>query len=85
MEAGTIGLWLLATVLTMAGVAGLVIAVLPGPVLLLVGLIMAAWAENFTYVGPVILFINRHRLFHARPVYHRPAGLASKLKKQPVD
>ena len=36
---------------------GLVIPVIPGPVLLLAGLAMAAWAENFVFVGPAILTI----------------------------
>lgn len=57
MDAETIALWTGAGVLTVAGIAGMVLPVLPGPVLLLAGLVMAAWAENFTYVGPVILSV----------------------------
>jgi hypothetical protein len=44
-------LWLIAIVLVAAGVAGLVLPVLPGAALLLAGLVMAAWIENFQYVG----------------------------------
>lgn len=46
-----IALWLLAFVLTIAGFAGLVLPALPGAVLLFAGLLAAAWAEDFAYVG----------------------------------
>ena len=44
-------LWLLASVLTVAGFAGLVLPALPGAVLLFAGLFAAAWAEDFVYIG----------------------------------
>jgi uncharacterized protein YqgC (DUF456 family) len=47
----TILLWLLAAVLVVAGLAGLLLPVLPGPPLLFAGLLVAAWAEDFAYVG----------------------------------
>ena len=47
----TILLWLLATVLVLAGLLGLLLPVLPGPPLLFGGLFVAAWAEDFAYVG----------------------------------
>ena len=50
-------LWVLAIILIIAGFAGIVLPVLPGAVLLLAGFFLAAWAENFVYVGPVILMI----------------------------
>ena len=50
-------LWALAVILIIAGFAGLVLPVLPGAVLLMAGFFMAAWAEHFVYVGPVILSI----------------------------
>lgn len=50
MEA-TIFLWLTALVLVLLGLAGFVLPGLPGPPLLLAGLIAGAWAENFAYVG----------------------------------
>lgn len=43
--------WVLAGLLTVAGLAGLVLPVLPGPPLLFAGLLAAAWAEDFHYVG----------------------------------
>jgi len=50
MEPGTL-LWIAAVVLLLAGFAGLVLPAVPGPPLLLAGLIVAAWAEDFRYVG----------------------------------
>jgi uncharacterized protein YqgC (DUF456 family) len=44
-------LWLLAAVLIVAGVAGLVLPAIPGAPLLFAGLLVAAWAEDFAYVG----------------------------------
>ena len=35
----------------LAGTVGLVLPVLPGPVILFVGLVLGAWAEGFTHVG----------------------------------
>ena len=49
--ATTILIWLLAATLILAGVAGLVLPALPGPLLLFAGLVAAAWAEDFVYVG----------------------------------
>ena len=47
----TVLLWLLAGILVLAGLAGLLLPVLPGPPLLFAGLLVAAWAEDFAYVG----------------------------------
>lgn len=44
-------LWALAAVLAIAGIAGLLLPALPGAPLLLGGLVVAAWAEDFAYVG----------------------------------
>ena len=44
-------LWLLALLLIAAGLAGIVLPVLPGAPLLFAGLLVAAWAENFSYVS----------------------------------
>jgi uncharacterized protein len=37
--------------LVLAGLAGLVLPALPGPPLLFLGLLVAAWAEDFAHVG----------------------------------
>lgn len=52
-------LWfLLALLLVLTGVVGLVLPALPGAPLLFGGLLLAAWAEDFEYVGfPSLLLI----------------------------
>jgi uncharacterized protein len=44
-------LWALAIALSATGLAGLVLPVLPGAPLLFAGLLTAAWADHFAYVG----------------------------------
>jgi len=44
-------LWILSSALILAGLVGLVLPALPGAPLLFLGLVAAAWAENFTYIG----------------------------------
>ncbi|HNC70001.1 MAG TPA: DUF456 family protein [Pseudomonadales bacterium] len=44
-------LWVVAAALVVGGLAGLVLPVLPGAALLLAGLVMAAWIEDFRYAG----------------------------------
>lgn len=43
--------WVLAIALVALGFAGLFLPVLPGAVLLFAGLVVAAWVDDFTYVG----------------------------------
>ncbi len=57
MDVGAIILWVFSALFVITGIVGLVSPILPGPFLLLAGLIMAAWAENFAFAGPVILTI----------------------------
>ncbi len=47
----TLWLWILAAALVITGFIGVIAPVLPGAPLVLAGLIVAAWAENFAYVG----------------------------------
>lgn len=47
----TILLWILAVLLVLAGLAGLVLPMMPGAPLLFAGLLLAAWIEDFLYVG----------------------------------
>lgn len=44
-------LWGISALLTISGLAGLVLPLVPGAPLLFLGLVCAAWAEDFTYVG----------------------------------
>lgn len=50
--ATTVLLWVLALALVVIGLLGLVLPALPGAPLLFGGLLVAAWAERFAYVGP---------------------------------
>jgi len=50
-------LWILAVILVLTGFAGLVLPALPGIPMIYAGLFMAAWAEDFVYVGWVTLLI----------------------------
>lgn len=46
-----IPLWILAVLLAAGGLAGLVLPAIPGAPLLFAGLFLAAWIEDFEYVG----------------------------------
>ena len=50
-------LWVLAIVLVVIGLAGLVLPAMPGTPILFGGLLLAAWADNFDYVGLGTLII----------------------------
>ena len=47
----TILLWVIAVLLVIAGVIGVVLPALPGTVLIMAGLVLAAWADGFSRVG----------------------------------
>ena len=51
MEPVTIVLWVAAGVLIVIGALGLVLPVLPGSPLIFIGALLAAWAEDFQYLG----------------------------------
>lgn len=48
-------LWLAGVTLVAVGIAGIVFPALPGHVLIFAGLLTAAWANDFTRVGPATL------------------------------
>lgn len=48
----TIWLLILAVLLVLVGIGGLLLPALPGAPVVFVGLFVAAWAEDFQYVGP---------------------------------
>ena len=50
MDTTTI-LWIASALMLIAGFAGLIVPALPGVLLIFAGLVFAAWAENFAYVG----------------------------------
>ncbi len=57
MDFGAIALWFFSAVFMVAGLAGLIVPVIPGPVMLLAGLVLAAWAEQFVFIGPWIIAV----------------------------
>ncbi len=60
----TLFLWIVAAILVIAGFAGLVLPALPGIALIFSGLVVAAWAEHFVYVGwKTITFLALLALF----------------------
>jgi uncharacterized protein len=50
-------LWILAAILVVAGFVGVVAPVLPGAPLVFLGLVAAAWAEDFQHVGVTTLAV----------------------------
>ncbi len=50
-------LWILAAVLTVTGLAGLLLPIVPGAPVLFLGLLCGAWAEDFQYIGLWTLLI----------------------------
>jgi len=50
-------LLILSAILTFAGLAGLLLPIVPGAPLLFLGLLLGAWAENFRYIGVWTLLI----------------------------
>ena len=48
----TILLWVLAILLVIVGIVGLLLPALPGAPVLFAGLFVAAWLEDFAYIGP---------------------------------
>ena len=50
-------LWVLAVILVIGGMVGLVFPVLPGAPVLYAGLFVAAWTEDFAYVGATTLVV----------------------------
>lgn len=53
----TLLLWMLAVFLVLSGIAGLMLPALPGAPLLFAGLFVAAWVEDFIYVGTGTLIV----------------------------
>ena len=51
MSEYTMILWILCAILTLTGLAGLLLPLIPGAPLLFLGLLCGAWAEDFRYVG----------------------------------
>ncbi len=50
-------LFILSALLVITGMVGLAFPVLPGALIIMAGFGLAAWAENFTYIGPGTLTV----------------------------
>ena len=50
-------LWTFAVLLVTVGVVGIVLPALPGTLLIVAGLVLAAWADDFMRVGPAMLIV----------------------------
>jgi uncharacterized protein YqgC (DUF456 family) len=53
----TILLTLLGVAVIVAGVVALVAPLLPGVAIIYLGILIVAWADNFTRIGPLMLFV----------------------------
>jgi uncharacterized protein len=50
-------LWAVAVILVGVGIVGIVLPSLPGTILIFAGLLVGAWADDFTRVGPLMLVL----------------------------
>ena len=50
-------LWIIGAICTAAGLAGLLLPIMPGAPLLFLGLLLGAWAEEFRYIGVGTLLV----------------------------
>jgi uncharacterized protein len=50
-------LWVVAVILVGVGIVGIVLPALPGTILIFAGLLIGAWADDFTRVGPAMLVL----------------------------
>lgn len=50
-------LWILAAILTVAGLAGMLLPIVPGAPILFLGLLFGAWADDFQFIGLGTLLI----------------------------
>jgi uncharacterized protein len=57
VEPVTIVLWIAAGVLIVIGALGLMLPILPGAPMIFLGALLAAWAEDFAYIGPWSLVV----------------------------
>lgn len=53
----TVGWWVLSVLLILVGLAGAVLPALPGTALVLAGIVLGAWIDDFNRVGPTSIVI----------------------------
>lgn len=52
MDGQVMAFWILAALLSVIGLTGMLVPMIPGAPLLFLGLLFGAWADGFRYVGP---------------------------------
>jgi len=52
------GLWVLSVLLILGGLAGTVLPALPGPMLVLAGIVLGAWIDDFARVGVGVIAVT---------------------------
>jgi hypothetical protein len=57
VETSAVALWALSTLLILVGLAGTVLPALPGTALVLGGILLGAWIDDFSKVGPLVLTV----------------------------
>ncbi|MEO8136990.1 MAG: DUF456 domain-containing protein [Betaproteobacteria bacterium] len=53
----TVALWILSVILILAGIAGTVLPMLPGTILVFAGILLAAWIDDFTRIPVYVIVI----------------------------
>lgn len=71
-------LWIVAIALIVLGVAGTVLPVLPGPVLILAGVALAAWIDHFTRISGWVLVLLAVLTVVAAAIDYIAAALGAK-------
>lgn len=75
---GSLALWILAALLVAVGVFGVLLPVVPGPLLVASGLVLAAWIDDFAYVGRGTLVVLALLTLLAHAVDFAAAALGAK-------
>jgi uncharacterized protein YqgC (DUF456 family) len=57
MDSVSVIILIFGILLVSAGLIGLILPILPGPALIFAGLVLAAWAEDFVYIGSMTIAI----------------------------
>jgi uncharacterized protein YqgC (DUF456 family) len=78
MDTFSIILLVLALICVLSGIAGLVFPLLPGPLLIFIGLFLAAWAEDFIYASWTTLIILGILMLFAHAIDFLAGALGAK-------
>ncbi|MDA3933426.1 MAG: DUF456 domain-containing protein [Gammaproteobacteria bacterium] len=72
-------LWIVVVVLIGGGLAGAILPVLPGPILIYAGILLAAWLEDFQYLGlwALVIMLVLTLIAHGMDFFAGMAGARS--------